>query len=61
MKACVFVDGFNLFHAIDCNRNFHKYKWLDLKKLAQAFLPHTDQLVDVYYFTTNALLPSEEP
>ena len=60
MKTCFFVDGFNLFHAIDCNRNFHKYKWLDLKKFAQAFLPHTDELVDVYYFTAYATWDQEK-
>jgi uncharacterized LabA/DUF88 family protein len=54
MKACVFIDGFNLFHAIDCNWNYHKYKWLDLQKLSRAFLPSADQLIDIYYFTAYA-------
>lgn len=50
-----FIDGYNLYHSLDANPRFHKYKWLDLKKLALLFshLPYED-LKAVRYFTAYA-------
>ncbi len=53
-RVAVFVDGFNLYHALDGNPTFHKYKWLDLAKLAHCFVPHTDEITQVFYFTAYA-------
>lgn len=47
------VDGFNLYHAIN-NHPYKKYKWLNLKKLSQAFITRQDTLTGVYYFTALA-------
>jgi uncharacterized LabA/DUF88 family protein len=50
-----FVDGFNLYHALDGNLSFHKYKWLDLRKLALHFsMPPYEILQGVRYFTAYA-------
>ncbi len=48
-----FVDGFNLFHAIDDLRpKNNRLKWLDLNKLTKAFItPRTEALKAVYYFS----------
>jgi uncharacterized LabA/DUF88 family protein len=59
-KVICFVDGFNLYHALDYfesgpNHNkFRKYKWLNLKKLASMFVFGKDTLEEVLYFTTIA-------
>jgi uncharacterized LabA/DUF88 family protein len=50
-----FVDGFNLYHALDGNSSFHKYKWLDLHQLALHFSkPPYENLQGVKYFTAYA-------
>jgi hypothetical protein len=50
-----FVDGFNLYHSLDNEIRFHKYKWLDLHALALQFshLPY-EALRQVRYFTAYA-------
>ena len=53
-RASFFINGFNLFHALDADRSFHKYKWLNLHKLATCFLTSKETLQKVYYFTTYA-------
>ena len=58
--VAVFVDGFNLYHALDDNPCFHKYKWLDLAKLARCFVPQTDEIVQVFYFTAYATWAPEK-
>ena len=46
-----FVDGFNLYHAIADLRANH-LKWLDLRKLAGAFIkPTQEKLETVFYFS----------
>ncbi len=51
-RVCVFIDGFNLYHALDDNFSYHKYKWLNLKKFADCFVYPQDKIVDVFYFTS---------
>jgi uncharacterized LabA/DUF88 family protein len=59
-----FVDGFNLYHALDwfedgvnedeCRR-YRKYKWLSLTSLSKCYIsPNSQELVGVEYFTTYA-------
>ena len=46
-----FVDGFNLYHAI-ADLKINHLKWLDLHKLAQAFIKPTQEVLDaVFYFS----------
>jgi len=59
-KIYFFVDGFNLYHALnhfadgaDHNR-YHKYKWVSLTKLAMRYVMTPDTLAGVDYFTTLA-------
>ncbi|MGH9899445.1 MAG: NYN domain-containing protein [Pyrinomonadaceae bacterium] len=61
MSRIVFlVDGFNLYHALDYSPNsrnpkqYNKYKWLSLTKLAQAYITSRDKVAGIYYFTTLA-------
>ena len=54
MKVCYFVDGFNLYHAIKAQKHLQKYKWLNLRRLAELFLKSDDKLQKVYYFSALA-------
>lgn len=38
-RVAFFIDGFNLYHAIDAYRQLHKYKWVDLHKLCKVLIP----------------------
>lgn len=50
-RAIVLIDGFNLYHAINANPSWNIYKWLDYTKLAKSFLPKTDEIKEILYFT----------
>ncbi len=58
-KVQCFVDGFNLYHAIDRLGHDH-LKWFDLHKLLHEFIdPNLHDIVDVFYFSAYAnWLPS---
>ncbi|HVO63479.1 MAG TPA: NYN domain-containing protein [Terriglobales bacterium] len=53
-KVYCFVDGFNLYHALDANPAYHPFKWLSLTTLAKCFVLGKDLLAGVEYFTTLA-------
>ena len=50
-RVSIFIDGFNLYHALDGNPAYHKYKWLDLEKFSRCFIAPEDSIMDVFYFT----------
>lgn len=52
-RAIVYIDGFNLYHAIDDLGEPH-LKWLDLWTLSQKLLLQNQELVEVKYFTAYA-------
>lgn len=48
-RVRVYVDGFNLYHALLCLGSPH-YRWLDLRKLAASFThQHQDRIDAVFY------------
>jgi uncharacterized LabA/DUF88 family protein len=49
-KVCVYVDGFNLYHAIAV-MNDSRLKWLNFRSLAKSMLRPGEVLEDVYFFT----------
>jgi hypothetical protein len=49
-----FIDGFNVYHALEREASYHKYKWLDYSKLVSLFVRRQDQIVEVLYFTALA-------
>lgn len=58
-RVACFVDGFNLYHAIadlsKAGKQRHYLKWLDLRKLTQAFIrPTTETVADIHYFSAYA-------
>lgn len=52
-KVIAFVDGFNLYHSLQENKAYRKYKWLNLIKLLEFYVPPRE-LKEIYYFTTLA-------
>lgn len=53
-KVNVYVDGFNLYHALK-NLRIKRYRWLNLKKLAQKFIDSdVDVIENIYYFSALA-------
>lgn len=49
-----FVDGFNLYHSLKGNPQYHRFLWIDLKKLAERFMKKEDTLAGIYYFSALA-------
>lgn len=53
-RVVSFIDGFNLYHAID-NLRRPELKWLNLMTLSQVFLKHlSEELIGVFYFSAYA-------
>ena len=54
-RIAFLIDGFNLYHALDYQPEYHRYKWVSLTKLSQCFVTDKrDSIADVFYFTTLA-------
>jgi uncharacterized LabA/DUF88 family protein len=53
MKVACYIDGFNLFHAIESLGEKH-LQWLDLTALAQSLCRSNERLVKVAYFSAFA-------
>lgn len=64
-KIVFFIDGFNLYHALDHNEtltdknSYQKYKWLNLQRLAECFAPKQN-ISEIYYFTAFAIWSLEK-
>lgn len=50
-KVCIYIDGFNLYHAIDGLKQPH-LKWFNLAALGSRLLRANEILSKVHYFTT---------
>ncbi|WP_022697603.1 NYN domain-containing protein [Euryhalocaulis caribicus] len=50
MRVACYIDGFNLYHAIDA-LNDDRLKWTDLRSLAQSYLRDDDELIRTVFFT----------
>ncbi len=53
-RVSFFIDGFNVYHSLKSNDNYHKYLWLDYRKLLKNYLRKIDALADIYYFSAYA-------
>jgi hypothetical protein len=52
-RVAVYVDGFNMYHALD-DLKTPRYKWLNLWRLSELLISkNTQRLVRVYYFTAS--------
>lgn len=53
-RVYVFVDGFNIYHAINSNPAWQPYKWLDLVALSKTLVPKSESIRGVIYCTALA-------
>jgi uncharacterized LabA/DUF88 family protein len=49
-RVIAFVDGFNLYHSLADNPAYNKYKWLNIRKLLEVYVP-AKELKEIHYFT----------
>jgi len=50
-RTVFFIDGFNVYHALQKDRHYHKYKWLNYEALPKALVSKDNQIVNIFYFT----------
>lgn len=58
-KVSVYIDGFNMYHAIRALGRSH-LKWINYRKLSESFLRTHEQLFKVYLFTSLTTLGEEK-
>jgi uncharacterized LabA/DUF88 family protein len=51
-RYCFYVDGFNVYYALQERPAYHKYKWLNYRKLAESVTGNKDTIEGIFYFTT---------
>ncbi|MBN1457296.1 MAG: NYN domain-containing protein [Sedimentisphaerales bacterium] len=51
-RYCFYIDGFNVYYALQKKPAYHKYKWLNYRKLAESVIRSKDSIAGVFYFTT---------
>lgn len=51
-RYCFYVDGFNVYYALQERDAYHKYKWLNYRKLAESIIGNKDTIEGIFYFTT---------
>lgn len=49
-RVAVYIDGFNLYYGLR-DKNWHRYHWLDVRRLSENLLQSGQSLVTVRYFT----------
>ena len=49
-RIAFFIDGFNVYHALDERKKYWKYKWLNYAKLANCYITTKDTLKDIFYW-----------
>lgn len=59
VRVTAFIDGFNLYHALDDTR-LHHLKWVNLRSLCEAYISPSDTLTDVLYFSAYATWRPDE-
>jgi len=50
-RYAFYIDGFNVYYALQQNPHYRKYKWLDYRKLAETAVGAKDEITGVFYFT----------
>jgi len=50
-----YIDGFNVYHTLNDNPSYRKYKWLDYSKLAKSVVGAYDKVESLFYFTAFAI------
>jgi uncharacterized LabA/DUF88 family protein len=50
-RYCFYIDGFNMYYALQEKTHYQKYKWLNYRKLAKKVIQTKDQITGIFYFT----------
>lgn len=53
-RVVVLIDGFNVYHVLQREPAYHRYKWLNYAALARGYIRGQDTLERTYLFTTLA-------
>lgn len=51
-RYCFYIDGFNVYFALQKKPAYQKYKWLNYRKLAESVIGPKDSIEGIFYFTT---------
>jgi hypothetical protein len=49
-RVVAYIDGFNIYHSIN-NSLGDEYKWIDYRKIVEAYIGDGDILVDIFLFS----------
>jgi uncharacterized LabA/DUF88 family protein len=50
-RYCFYIDGFNVYYALQELPAYHKYKWLNYRQLAEIVIRAKDKIAGIFYFT----------
>jgi uncharacterized LabA/DUF88 family protein len=50
-RYCFYIDGFNMYYALQEKPHYAKYKWLNYRKLAETVIGSSDEIAGIFYFT----------
>ncbi len=50
-RVSFFIDGFNVYHALEDDKSFHEFKWLDYSALVKCYITSNKIISEIYYFT----------
>ena len=50
-RYCFYIDGFNVYYALQEKPQYRKYKWLNYRRLAETVVQARDEITGIFYFT----------
>jgi uncharacterized LabA/DUF88 family protein len=50
-RYCFYIDGFNVYYALQEKHQYRKYKWLNYRKLAETVIHAKDEVTGIFYFS----------
>ena len=53
-RVSFFIDGFNVYHNLKDDSRYHKFLWLDYRKLSEYYIKSDEIIADIFYFTALA-------
>ncbi len=50
-RYSIYIDGFNVYYALQGFPQYHRYKWLNYRKLAETVIGPNNKITGIFYFT----------
>jgi len=50
-RYCFYIDGFNVYYALQGKPHYRKFKWLNYRRLAETVIRARDEITGIFYFT----------